>query len=36
MVDGEIVSEIRMGKYRNSDLKEREKKLLKWLTEMGF
>ncbi|PFD33349.1 ABC transporter ATP-binding protein [Bacillus cereus] len=36
MVDGEIVSEIRMGKYRNNDLKEREEKLLKWLTEMGF
>lgn len=36
MVDGEIVSEIRMGKCRNNDLKEREEKLLKWLTEMGF
>ncbi|UNP78649.1 ABC transporter ATP-binding protein [Bacillus nitratireducens] len=36
MVDGEIVSEIQMGKYRNDDLKVREEKLLKWLTVLGF
>ncbi|MFK4308908.1 putative ABC transport system ATP-binding protein [Bacillus sp. RC242] len=36
MVDGEIVSEIQMGKYRNDDLKVREEQLLKWLTVLGF
>ncbi|PQZ53292.1 ABC transporter ATP-binding protein [Bacillus sp. MYb209] len=36
MVDGEFVGEIRMGKYMKDDLKAREEKLLKWLTEMGF
>ncbi len=28
MVDGEIISEIRMGKYENDQLKVREEKLL--------
>ncbi|MFK4330610.1 putative ABC transport system ATP-binding protein [Bacillus sp. RC240] len=36
MVDGEIVSEIQMGKYRDDDLKVREEQLLKWLTVLGF
>ena len=31
MADGEIVSEIQLGKLRNDDLKAREEKLLKWL-----
>ena len=31
MEDGEVVSEIQLGKFRNDDLKAREEKLLKWL-----
>lgn len=36
MVDGVIVSEIQMGKFRNDDFKVREEKLLKWLAVHGF
>ena len=36
MADGEIVSEIQLGKLRNDDLKAREKKLLKWLAVLDF
>ncbi|PEP12639.1 ABC transporter ATP-binding protein [Bacillus wiedmannii] len=36
MADGEIVSEIQLGKLRNDDLKAREEKLLKWLAVLGF
>ncbi|WP_439876133.1 ABC transporter ATP-binding protein [Bacillus mycoides] len=36
MVDGEIVSEIQMGKFRNDDMKVREEKLLNWLGILGF
>lgn len=37
MMDGAIVSEIKLGKYINKyDLKLREEKLIKWLGEMGF
>ncbi|WP_129111208.1 ABC transporter ATP-binding protein [Bacillus toyonensis] len=36
MVDGEIVSEIQMGKYRSDNLKVREEKLLKWLAVLEF
>ncbi|PFZ22325.1 ABC transporter ATP-binding protein [Bacillus wiedmannii] len=36
MVDGEIVSEIQLGKLRNNELKVREEKLLKWLAVLGF
>lgn len=36
MVDGEIISEIRMGKYEHDHLKVREEKLLKWLAVLGF
>ncbi|WP_142344312.1 ABC transporter ATP-binding protein [Bacillus cereus] len=36
MADGEIVSEIQLGKLRNDDLKVREEKLLKWLAILGF
>ena len=35
MADGEIVSEIQLGKLRNDDLKAREK-LLNWLAVLGF
>ncbi len=36
MADGEIVSEIQLGKLRNDDLKAREEKLLNWLAVLGF
>ncbi len=36
MEDGEVVSEIQLGKFRNDDLKAREEKLLKWLAVLGF
>ncbi|EEK50786.1 ABC transporter, ATP-binding protein [Bacillus cereus ATCC 10876] len=36
MADGEVVSEIQLGKFRNDDLKAREEKLLKWLAVLGF
>ena len=36
MADGEIVSEIQLGKLRNDDLKAREEKLLKWLAILDF
>ena len=36
MADGEIVSEIQLGKLRSDDLKAREEKLLKWLSILGF
>ncbi|PHA59369.1 ABC transporter ATP-binding protein [Bacillus wiedmannii] len=36
MADGEIVSEVQLGKLRNDDLKAREEKLLKWLAVLGF
>ncbi len=35
MEDGEVVSEIQLGKFRNDDLK-REEKLLKWLAVLDF
>ncbi|EEM47843.1 ABC transporter ATP-binding protein [Bacillus thuringiensis Sbt003] len=35
MEDGEVVSEIQLGKFRNDDLKAREEKLLKWLAVLG-
>lgn len=36
MVDGESISEIRMGKYEHNHLKVREEKLLKWLAVLEF
>ena len=36
MEDGEVVSEIQLGKFRNDDLKAREEKLLKWLAILDF
>ena len=36
MADGEIVSEIQLGKLRNDDLKAREEKLLNWLAVLDF
>lgn len=36
MEDGEIGSEIQLGKLRNDELKLREEKLLKWLVVLGF
>lgn len=36
MADGEIVSDIQLGKLRNDDLKTREEKLLNWLAILGF
>ncbi|QFQ26301.1 ABC transporter ATP-binding protein [Bacillus thuringiensis] len=36
MEEGEVVSEIQLGKFRNDDLKAREEKLLKWLAVLGF
>ncbi|MBH0334595.1 ABC transporter ATP-binding protein [Bacillus thuringiensis] len=36
MADGELVSEIWMGKYEHDYLKVREEKLLKWQDVLGF
>ena len=36
MADGEIVSELQLGKLRNDDLKAREEKLLNWLAVLDL
>ncbi|NMS89446.1 ABC transporter ATP-binding protein [Clostridioides difficile] len=36
MSDGMIVGEIKLGKFNNNNLKERENKLISWLSELGF
>lgn len=36
MSDGMIVGEIKLGKFNSNDLKERENKLISWLSELGF
>lgn len=36
MSDGMIVGEIKLGKFDDNDLKERENKLISWLSDLGF
>ncbi len=36
ILDGEIKGELKLGKYTRDDAKEREKKTLRWLDEMGW
>ncbi|NLL76709.1 MAG: ABC transporter ATP-binding protein [Clostridiales bacterium] len=36
ILDGEIKGELKLGKYTDDDVKEREKRTVKWLDEMGW
>lgn len=36
MLDGEIKGELRLGKYVHDEAKEREKRTVRWLEEMGW
>ena len=36
ILDGEIKGELKLGKYRHDDAKEREKRTIRWLDEMGW